>query len=599
VGAAGYYIDIGHAQGVSQTAVYHRLARAGIASPGFRLPWWLWLTGALAGCDEDILRQVPGLASMADAGSEAVAAGAPLAGIAREETLTSNGVATADVLGQRVVELFGITDVTRQIELGQIVPGSSATSPLLAAAQSDSKPPYRGSTTGEVALLARFIDELEGDVPGCAALPFVGIDGVLEAVADDIAVLAAEDRRFARYVTLTYASNARLCGPALERQRQALFEAVNGASMGAEIIVPHAIDPGELIYRLNIRSYGWNRTIDLGDDGDLDFVDGWAAAVAEAGAYGMEYGGAQADAVKAAARTAVPLLPAHVLVHAISAGDLYYSLIGVRRSVDETQLQLGLDVVASFFDATARLAAFGSSRRETRVFRFTQGAPDSGWWAIADEDRSDGGSPFDDPIALYDGPPQFIFRLRNGLQAYVAQDDAGARLRDAPPHRYCRPLEVCDAMPLAACHGCHAAGLLPVKDEILDYVLQNEVYFDPQTFEEVQVLYAPGELDALLESDSDVHRAALARALVPADGPNALSRIYFQFDREPLTARRAAAELGVPLEVFLENLPQLDARLAPLGVENGSVDRATFSDTLRASSCLLRAGSRNRPLGCR
>jgi hypothetical protein len=597
VGAAGDYTDIGHAQGVSQTAVYHRLSRAGIPSPGFR-PWAFWLlAGALAGCDEDVLRQVPGLASTADAGAETVDARAPMPGIAQEETLTSNGVSSTDVLGQRVLEVFDITDLAHLIELGEIVPGSSATSPLFLAARADSTPPSRGWTVGEVALLARFIDGLEGDVTACAALPFVSVDELLAAVADDIAVLAEEDRRFARYVTLTYASNAGLCGPALERHRQALFEAVNGASTGGEVIVPHAIDAEQLIYRLNIRSYGWNRTIDLDDNGDLDFVDGWTAAVAGAGAYGIEYGGDRADAVKAAARTAVPLLPAHVLVHAISAGDLYYSLIEVGRSVDETQVQLGLDAFASFENGTVRLSAFGSSRRETRVFRFTQGLPGSEWWVIADEEQSDGSSPFNDPIDFYDGPPQFIFRLRNGVQAYAAQEYAGARLGEAPPH--CSPSESCDAMPLAACHGCHGAGLLPVKDQIFDSVQQNERAFDPQTVEDVQALYAPGELDALLESDSALHRVALARARVPADGPNPLSRVFFQFEREPLTARRAAAELGVRLEVLLENLPQLDARLAPLGVENGSVDRATFTDTLRASSCLLRDGSRNRPLGCR
>jgi hypothetical protein len=582
---------------VSETAVDHRLSRAGIASPGFRL-WAFWLlAGALAGCDEDVLRQVPGLASTADAGAATVDAGAPMPGIAQEETLTSNGVSSADILGQRVLEMFGITDLAHSIELGEIVPGSSATSPLFAAARADGTPPSRKWTVGEVALLARFIDGLDADVPACAALPFVSVDEVVEAVADDIAVLAEEDRRFARYVTLTYASNAGLCGPALERHRQALFEAVNGASTGREVIVPHAIDAEQLIYRLNIRGYGWDRTIDLDDNGDLDFVDGWTAAVAGAGAYGIEHGGAQAEAVKAAARTAVPLLPAHVLVHAISAGDLYYSLIEVGRSVDETQVQLGLDVVASLENGTARLSGFGSSRRETRVFRFTQGLPGSEWWVIADEDRSNGSSPFEDPIDFYDGAPQFIFRLRNGVQAYAAQEYAGVRLGEAPPH--CSPSESCDAVPLAACHGCHAAGLLPVKDQVFDVVLQNEGSFDRQTLEDVRALYAPGELDALLESDSDLQRAALARALVPANDPDPLSRVFFQFEREPLTARRVAAELGVPLAVLLEGLPQLDARLAPLGAEDGSVDRDTFTDTFRASACLLRDGSRNRPLGCR
>jgi hypothetical protein len=130
---------------------------------------------------------------------------------------------------------------------------------------------------------------------------------------------------------------------------------------------------------------------------------------------------------------------------------------------------------------------------------------------------------------------------------------------------------------LAACHSCHGGGLLPLRDQVRDIIERVPDYFDPDSIALVRAQYLPAaELDALIERDSAVHRSALARALVPADGPNPLSRVFAEFETEPLTARQAAAELGVRLDQLRENLDRLDPRLAPLGAE-GSVERASFS----------------------
>lgn len=589
--------------------------------------WWLSiLGGGLAACDdEDAVNHVtpgppaPAVDVGADVGGEQEAAAPVFSGVAVEVGVLLGSISTADVLGQRVLELLAtscsschsdqdrpggvgaLTDMTQLVELGLIVPGSSATSPLFKAIQSGRMPPQDdrylpGPSVGEAALIARFIDGW-AEVQGCDAEPFVSIDQALAAMAANNAVLASEDRPFARYATLLDASNAGLCGPALERQRQALFEAVNSASTGPDIVVPQAIDEKALIYRLDMRNYRWDRPIDLNGDGVQDFPDGWAGAVAAVGAYAIEYTGPNADALKAAIGAPVPVLSAQALVHAVSAGDLYYELIRVKQVIEDTRLELGIDILADLDAGRVVLAGFGRRGREVRVARYTQDVEERAWWSIDDQYSGNSESPFDNPLDVSEERPQFIFRLPNQLQAYAAQDDNGVRSSAVTQHEDCRE-RACATVSLAACHGCHGGGLLPIEDAVRAIVEKYPNVYDPTTLDQTEALYPlAAELDDLIESDGNIHRAALARALVSAGDPNPLSSVYSQFELAPLTARRAAGELGVPLDVLLQNLERLDPRLALLE-SNGSIDRATFTTVFNEAVCVLHAADQNRPLAC-
>ena len=537
--------------------------------------------------------------------------------LADEDSSPPNGVSASDVLGQRVLELLAAhcasclvdpdgpgeavaaVSISRLIDAGQIVPGSSASSPVFQSIQLNPYPPGDPRSppiAGELALIARFIDGLPSSIPDCAPLPFVSLDRALELMAADSQSLSTVDRPFARYVTLTDASNARLCGPALERRRQALFEAVNGASLAQDVALPVAIDADAIIYRLDLRAYAWDRPLDVDDDGAADFDDGWEAAVAAAGPYAVPYAGPEANVLSAGLQTPVQFLSAQVLVHTVAGGNLYYALVGVRRDFYETTRELGIDVDVPIGATTALFAGFGTARREVRAIRMAQSREARAWWSIDDESRSDSESPFDNPIDFHDSPPQAIFHLPNGLQAY-AIDGGGSRATTVVPHQNCGTCDDLEALPLAACPACHSGGLLPIVDQVREYVERNERDFDRDTFAAVQAQYPTAdELDALLQRDSDVHRAALARALVPAVGSDPLSRVYFRFERAGLDLRQAAGELGVAAEA-LEKLPALDPRLAPLQ-SGSSVDRATFTSTFGSALCLLHADARNRVAGC-
>src|SRR6185436_7263521 len=98
-----------------------------------------------------------------------------------------------------------------------------------------------------------------------------------------------------------------------------------------------------LLYRIDIRDYGWARAIDLDDDGDTDQADGWAALLAGTAPYAVELVGPEASALTSETGAPVAFLPVGAFVQAASTGDLYRALLGVRANIYDTEVDLGLD----------------------------------------------------------------------------------------------------------------------------------------------------------------------------------------------------------------------------------------------------------------
>jgi mono/diheme cytochrome c family protein len=503
---------------------------------------------------------------------------------------------------------FGdVLDIQKLIEHGLVVPGSSGTSPLLALIQDGSMPPagiLERLIESEIALIARFIDELEPlTVPGCDALAFVGQDDVYATMAADISLQPAGDRPFIRYLGVTHASNAGLCGPALDRQRHALFKLVNSVSTAPDIRVPEPIDPSELVYRIDLRDYGWDREIDLEDDGVMDFSDGWLAIAASVEPYAAELEGQDADALKLETSVAVPFLPVNAFVHAATAGDLYYALIGARNNSYDTQTELGIDLDAAIVDSEVRRAGFyeRSPQRETLVVRVRQGdVPDRYYWLLQDQELDDAESMFGDPLDFDGTGEQAIFNLPNGMQAYLVSARDGARLGSLPVGCVLEDCDRPERVNAASCHACHGAGLIPVTDVLRDYVEMNPVIYDRETFDAVQTQYPVAtEFLQIMAQDSEIHQSAVERAGVPRGTPDPISRVFMQFEEGALDASRVAAELGVTPEALRAALGRLDPRLAPLGSPDGNIDRNTFGDIFAPTRCVLHDVARNRPAGCR
>jgi hypothetical protein len=571
------------------------------------------------------------LSEAADAGSELSPGGSPgeLPGIPWDEDSASGQLPSSDVNGQAALALIqrtcgqchgdagsaassGPLDLPGLVERGWIVPGSSGTSPVVEVFAGEHVPApslfYDRPTVGEIELLQRLVDGLPVQAPDCEASSFVSLDAARGAMASDISGLAPEARPFARYVELAYASNAGLCGAALELQRKALGQVFNATSTREQIVLPEPIDERQVIYRIDLRDYGWDRRIDLEGDGVVDFADGWQAAVAAAGAYGEEYRGPDADALVAAAGTTVPFLPANALVHAVAGGDLYSALIGVGADVAVHRTGLGIPAEV---ESLARLegnelahpslwAGFGGSR-DTIVVRSPQNRPDRSYWLIHEGDsdaESVFNSPFEIDSALNTDRFQILFALPNGMLGYAIEANDSSRRGSDQVHGQ----ECCEdaRISLALCGACHIDGLRAVGEEVRDFVLANTRDFAESDLDAVRELYLPqAELDARIEADNAIQRAALQQLGIAPGARDPLSSVYQQFE-QPLTARRAAAELGVSLatlQAALATPGRLAPELAPL-VTGSSIERAAFTAALPAARCALHEGSTNRPARC-
>jgi serine/threonine-protein kinase len=524
---------------------------------------------------------------------------------------------------------FGyLLNIQALIDGDKLVPGAKEDSQIYNRMVGGTMPPafYRAAngipTYGQIDTVGKFIDELELPDPNpCDPLQFMDVDSQIVEMQSDLASLdPVTEQPFTRYMTINYSRNAGDCGRALQRQRYALFKGINGVSTNPIIKQPVAIDQDETIYRIDIRDYNWDRDIDLEDDGVVDFADGWDAIVADpfVDEFMIEYQGDNADDLKADTGTAVPFMPVNAFIQATQFGDLYYTLIGGRANLFVFEREvLGIDTVEEIANDRLMRAGFansGVSKQERVLNRFDSGvAGGLNYWISFDFDGGGGGevegefvqnlaneSIFDDPINFAFAGGEAIFSLPNGLQAYYVANAAGTRLATAPIGVVIDPAQnnglVVNG---ASCNSCHNAGMITFTDTVRQYVESNPRFFSNDEYEAVMAQYVDATtFQAAMDRDSAVHVSALERAGVPKKVPDAISRLYLDFQLGNITLELAAGELGVAPEDLARDLDLLDPSLGTLSTPGGYVDRDIFGAVFLDSVCILQNAQDNIPVGC-
>ncbi len=507
------------------------------------------------------------------------------------------------------VALGGVADILdfqRLIDGGKLVMGKKEDSAIFTRMKIGTMPPASSQqrpTAGDVALVGDFIDGLvDPNAEECAPLDFMTEDEKYALLLRDILAQDAEDRPFIRYLGATYSSNAGDCGSDLQRQRYALFKMINSVSLNSRIVRPQPIDSDELIYRIDIRDYRWDRPIDLEDDGVVDFDDAWLATIDQVAEYAVEFAGDEADEVKQQTQTAVPFLSINAWVQDATTGDLYYALIDGRQNIKATEADLGIDEEESVEEGTLWRAGFktsGVSKQDRNLTRQEIGNYQGSYWLSQDFADVASESSFADPLGFAFNGGEAIYNLPNGMQAYYATNDDGDRAVEVPVNIVIDPAQNNGVVTNAAsCHSCHNSGMIPFKDTVRQYVESNPLAFDAETYEGVMEQFPQQpDFDRVVEEDSERHLAAVERAGVPRGTADPVSRVFLQFQLGGVDARTAAGELGVSLEVFLENLERLDPVLSPLAI-GGQVERTQFTAVFVDSYCIMQSSSQNRPANC-
>lgn len=502
------------------------------------------------------------------------------------------------VQGTAQAGLNSIEDLDALADDNLLVPGAADQSPLIARMLSGNMPPAGNPspTEDEVQQIVQFVNSWDGPESPVAVVcsnSVVTFDSLFGLMQADLLGQEPNDRSSIRYLTFANRHNARVCGEELKVERRALSKLVNSLSDRSRIERPVAIDEDQLLFRIDIRDYGWDREVQVGDQ---SFDDGWEAIV-DSSPYAVQFEGDEADFVNQVTQTAIPLLYADALLDAASVGPLYYGLLDIPQTSQQLLDDLLIDVEENRDRGQAVRAGTtqsGISRSERLVERHDVGAgAERAYWQSFDFGNGSNDSIFVDPLNFQEGESETIFTLLNGLQAYVIFDgdgntvDESAVLFDTLQDNF-------RVRTAVSCMTCHSRGPLQVKDEVRLYVESSELAFNADERQAVLELY-PGEerLNEIVEEDRDVYQRALTAAGVPLDRTDPVSDTFQRFNRD-LTPLDIAGDLGISEEVLLDNLSRLDSRLRI--ASEISIDRNDFSALFLESLCRMQRVSRNRPL---
>jgi hypothetical protein len=230
------------------------------------------------------------------------------------------------------------------------------------------------------------------------------------------------------------------------------------------------------------------------------------------------------------------------------------------------------------------------ARRADSVVRRTvqRERQDRYYWTVDTVFR--GASSLLDDLFGYGDTREVLFQLPNGLLAYQSATD-WSYVTAAEAHSPAREV--------VSCHACHQQGILPVKDVARGLVEANPTLYDRETFADVQQTFPlPAQFDALIEADNRLLASAFERAGLSQRGPDPLSYVYYQFELEPLSLARTAAELGVAPDELQAQLPNLQGRVRWLMDPTVTIPRRILEEAYLQNWCILHAEGRNQPVSC-
>lgn len=433
---------------------------------------------------------------------------------------------------------------------------------------------------------------------------FISDGDVLGYIFNDIAQVPAERARRYRYFTLTHLhNNAGVSDDELETYRQGLSKLVNSLTWNRVIERPYPVDPAATVFRVDIDRLGWSEEL-------------WDR-VAGQNPYAKFYESVVSETLGNVLRVTQPAIRADWFAAKVSVPPLYNEFAQIPETQQELERRLlfgGLTADEAVIERPyevlrAGVQKSGVSSQNRMVER--QGSFFGAYWRSFDfkaedladpEDRNARRNFFRFPVGpggengfLHDGG-EIIFNLPNGAQAYMLTLADGTRLDDAAPTEivFDRNAAGVGRDPAIrnglSCIACHAAGMKPVRDEVLAHVQRS--VFPIEVRLTVEDLHRDEAFQQAIEEDEDRFIEAMKRAGVTKFEVSGepVSAMVARFEDVNVDARAAAAELGFTEEQFLAEIDRLDGDRTLAGIraqlEGAGVPRGEFIavfDRLRAA----------------
>mgnify|MGYP002777768545 CR=1 FL=1 len=494
-----------------------------------------------------------------------------------------------------------ITDLDALIREGKVIPGKPEESRIFVRLTSADAPmppaseAQRPSAT-DIAVVEQWIAECAGK-SSCSDQAFKTTEEMLEAILSDIGKnVPLEELQFTRYFSFVHLYNAGWCDDRIEPYRHALAKLVNSLSSETQIRVPVAIDADRLLFRIDIRDYGWSQAL-------------WER-IADANPYTIEYVQDTADKIKKDVLTDRFVLAGDAFLAFSSVPPLYHEILAIPNTRQQLEAGFGIDIGANIEeekinnpDEVARagfhMSDVSFNHRMIERHKFPD-ASNRIYWISYDFKGNDGDRNFfADPFDFEEDGGEIIFNLPNGLQGYMLVDALGNRLDTAPPD-VVKDKNQEDGIVVngVSCMGCHSKGMIMVDDDLRYEIDQGGGVgnFDPDEEKEIRNLFPlRSDFQALLNDDTGRFTAAVAAAGVPTDGDKEpILAVFLAFD-EDVKLRRAAAELGLKESVFRELIGSLTTNdLDDLRKPDTSIQREVFTANFAQTVCDLKLGVTNK-----
>lgn len=489
--------------------------------------------------------------------------------------------------GQDGVAEGGFNFVLRRDRLvsgnGYVTPGKPDDSFLLSRiVDKEMPPPGDGQpvTAAEIDSLRQWI---AAGAPDFAAEPprqFVANADIVRFIRTDLEQIAAQERRHTRYFTLTNLFNAGFSGDEMQTYRLALGKLVNSLSWNNRIVEPKAIDPQRTIYRVDVRTLGWDDTV-------------WQQII-EADPYSVKLDASDPDGkfCLAATQCELPHVRADWFVAAASKPPLYHQVLQIPATLKELLSKRfpEVDIDRNIQQQSVRRVGISKSgvSQNNRLLEWHRA--NSGYiWVSYDFAGNVGrknlfqhplGPGSDTDLFDHDGG-EIIFSLPNGLQGYLLVDAKGNRIDKGPTSIVSDPRRPDRAVTNGvSCMACHYAGIISKGDDVRRAVEINLTGFSKA--DQILALYPPRkELDALYEENSQQFRKAVNQVGIEqlTETGEPVVNMAYRFDTD-VDSTAAAAELGLSVTDFIARIranPRVLDRLAPLAVEGGTVKRELFA----------------------
>jgi tetratricopeptide (TPR) repeat protein len=498
-----------------------------------------------------------------------------------------------------------VLDFKTLVARKKVIPGDAAKSKLYKRLTSDDDPMPPSEekprpTKDDIALIREWIDAGAPDLPAAAAKrDYLTEADILRLIRDDLDEMDERARRFARYFSIAHLANAGLPEDQLQTYRLGLAKLVNSLSWQPDIAVPKPIDPGRIVFRIDLRDYRWSAAA-------------WQR-VLDVYPYGVVQSSPAAQAVFAATGCEVPCVRADWFVFAASRPPLYHEVLQLPKTDAELEKELRIDVEANVRDERVARAGFNGSgvSRNNRLIERHRTAHGAYWKSYDFAGNTGRQNLFDHPLGpgpedgrfRHDGG-EIIFNLPNGLQAYLLVNGKGERI-DEGPTKIVRVKNRPDPTVIngVSCMTCHARGMIDKADQVRAHADKNVAAFADDDLKTIRALYPPeADFRTLLRADAERFRKAVEATGAKVSGTEPVAALADRFETE-LDLTHAAAELGLPPTALLRGLersPDLARQLGPLKVEGGTVQRqvfvASFEDAVRALRLGTPLGALNRAL---